>query len=340
MVSRVRLGRSTAAGALAVVVMVGAAWGSPALTMAAQREGRVVVYGTIDTERFSVIQKVFEGRYGVRAEYWRAAVTQVFDRALAEVRAGRVLHDVVILNGDLIHILKRQGAFAVYRSPGYEDFPASARDPDGVLSPPIRLVPISVLYNPRVVPAREAPRDLWDLLDARWRGRIVMPDPTLHTTTAVWLVNLRKVLGGRWRAFVEGLAAQQPALIDSFLTVPGKVIAGEYPVGIGLIAYVYVFGREGAPLDYVRLDPVLADVQYAAVQRAAPHPNAGRLFLDTLVSRASLLALAQAGDFVALPGVYPPIKDVEKLRIRIMEGLGEEELRRAREELGALFRRR
>jgi len=339
MVLRVKLRPSTAAGAL-VVLVAGAAWGSPALIVGAQREGRVVVYATIDKERFSVIQKVFEGRYGVRAEYWRAPPTQVFDRAATEVRAGRVLHDVVILNNDLIRILKRQGALAVYRSAAYEDFPAWARDPDGVLSPPIRLSAISVLYNPRMVPAQQAPRDLWDLLDPRWRGRIVMPDPTIHSTTAVWLVNLQKVLGTRWRAFLEGLAAQQPALIDSFLAVPGKVIAGEYPVGIGLITYVHVFGREGAPLDYVRLDPVLADVQYAAVQRAAPHPNAGRLFLDTLVSRASLLALAQAGDFVALPGVYPPIKDAEKLRLRIMEGLGEEGLRRAREELRALFRRR
>lgn len=300
----------------------------------------MVVYGTMDSERFSVIQKIFEGRYGVPVEYWRAAVTQVFDRVTAESRAGRVLHDVVILNGDLIQILKRQGMLARYTSPGYEAFPASARDRDGILSPPIRLVPISILYNPRLVPPAQVPRSLWDLLDPRWRGRIVMPDPTLHTTTALWLVNLRRVLGARWRNFLEGLAAQQPALLDSFLTVPGKVISGEQPLGIALIAYVHVFGKEGAPLDYVRLDPVLADVQYAAINRLSPHPNAGRLFLDTLASRAALLSLAQAGDFVALPGVYPPIKDVEKLRIVLMEGLGEQELRQAREELGAMFRRR
>jgi len=183
----------------------------------------------------------------VPVEYWRAAVTQVFDRVVAESRTGRVLHDVVILNGDLIQILKRQGVLARYVSPAYEAFPASVRDRDGILSPPIRLVPISILYNPRLVPPGQAPRTLWDLLDPLWRGRIVMPDPTLHTTTALWLMSLRGLLGPRWQNFLDGLAAQQPAMLDSFLTVPGKVIAGEYPLGIALIAYVYVFGKDGAP---------------------------------------------------------------------------------------------
>jgi len=62
--------------------------------------------------------------------------------------------------------------------------------------------------------------------------------------------------------------------------------------------------------------------------------------VDTLTSRAGLLALAQAGEFVLLPGVYPPIKDGDRLRVVVMEEPSEEEFQRARAEFAAVFRRR
>lgn len=77
--------------------------------------------------------------------------------------------------------------------------------------------------------------------------------------------------------------------------------------------------RDRAPLECVRMAPVLADVHYAALVKQSPHPQTRRLFLDSLPSRANLLALVQASDFAALPGVYPPIKNADKLQIVMME---------------------
>ena len=41
---------------------------------------------------------------------------------------------------------------------------------------------------------------------------------------------------------------------------------------------------KGAPVDWLRLEPVAAPIQVASLLKAAPHPNAGKLFLEFLTS--------------------------------------------------------
>jgi iron(III) transport system substrate-binding protein len=328
------------AGLVLLILSVPAAGQQSDLVAGAKREGRVVVYGSMESDIFEVIQKIFEGRHGIPVEYFRAASNRVMDRVLTEARAGRPLYDVVLTNRSPMLILKGEGLFGRYVSPSYETYPAATKDRDGILSPSYRVVVVSILYNTRLVKPEDAPKSLTDLLDPKWKGKIVMPDPNVHTTTAVWLSNLERVMGAQaYRPFVERLAAQV-VLAESFLPVAQKVIVGEYPLGISYVKYVHVFGQEGAPLDYVRINPVLAEAHHVAVGAKAPHPNAARLFVDTFTSRVGLLALARAGEFVLVPGVYPPIKDADKLRIVMMEDLDEAALKRFRDQVGAIFAKR
>ena len=293
----------------------------------------------MESDVFAVIQKIFEGQYGIPVDYFRASSNGVMDRVLTESRAGKPLYDAVLTNRSPMMILKTQGVFGRYVSPSYGSYPSATRDPDDVLSPSYRQVVVSILYNTRLVKAEDAPKSLADLLDPKWKGKIVMPDPNVHTTTAVWLANLESVMGAQYRPFVERLAGQV-TLAESFLPVVQKVIVGEFPLGITYVKYVYIFGNEGAPLDYVRLNPVLAEAHHVAISAKAPHPNAARLFVDVFTSRLGLLALAKAGEFVLVPGVYPSIKDAEKLRIVLMDDLSEQELKQFRDQVGSLFLKR
>ncbi len=339
---RLTSGLLTVLGCFLVVALVlaGSAVQAQAdLVGAAKKEGKVVVYGSMETDVFEVIQKIFEGKYGVQVEYWRAASNRVTDRVLTETRAGRPQFDVVLTNRSPMLIMKRAGVFTKYTSPSYDAFPENTRDRDGTLSPSYRVVVVSALFNTKMVKPEDAPKTLNDLLDPKWKGKVVMPDPTQHTTTAVWLANLQKVLGAQHRSFVERLAGQV-GLVESFIPSVQKVIVGEFPVGISYIKYVHIFGQEGAPLDYARLNPVLAEAHHVGLGAKAVHPNAAKLFIDTFTSRLGLLALARAGEFVLVPGVYPPIKDADKLRIQVMDDLDDQELKKFNEDFGRFFVKR
>src|SRR5215470_17133650 len=144
----------------------------------AKREGKLTIYGSPETEIMQAAQHAFEAKYGIKTEYWRASSTKVMDRVLTEVRTGRPLYDVVLTNATPMRILKQEGVFARYEPPSAARFPPKVQDPDGVLSPPYRIVVVGVLYNTRLVKAEEVPKSLQDLLDPKWKGKIVMPDPT------------------------------------------------------------------------------------------------------------------------------------------------------------------
>jgi len=150
---------------------------------AAKKEGKVIVYGTVVPQIMSVIQKGFEDKYGVKVEYWRADATKVVDRALMEWRTGRPGFDLVTSARGGVMLLKQENLFAKYVPVTLQSVPAKFRDKDGQLIP-WRVTPIGVLYNTELVKSEDVPKSLDDILNAKWQGKIALPDPSQHTSTA------------------------------------------------------------------------------------------------------------------------------------------------------------
>lgn len=307
------------------------------LVEAAKKEGKVVIYGSLESGIMDEVEKAFTKKYGIPIEYFRAASNKTLDRVLTEARAGRVMSDVVVTNRGPMLLLKNEKLFARYVSPQTENFPPELRDPDGMLSPIYRMVIVGILYNTKLVKPEEAPKSLDDLLTPRWQGKWVMPDPSRHFTTGVWLKNLDEIYGKDAMAFVKKMAEAKPILVESFIPSAQKVISGEAHAGITYLKYVYIFGKEGAPLDYVRLPKMLADGHQVGIQAKAPHPNAARLFQDFLISREGMQIMAKEGEFVTAKGMYPPIKDAEKIKAISMDELDRDEYKKWSAEMRKLF---
>jgi enoyl-CoA hydratase/carnithine racemase len=150
----------------------------------------------------------------------------LMDRVLSEYRAGKPLFDVVLTNDTPMQIMEKQGILAKYASPSAKDFSASAIDPK--LGPRYRNVIIGVVYNNSLVKPADAPKSLEDLLKSEFRGKVVMPDPTQHTTTAQWLASLHKLMGKeKAEKYVRDLAATHAVLVESLLPTAERVTTGE-----------------------------------------------------------------------------------------------------------------
>ena len=295
------------------------------LEEAAKQEGTVVVYGSIESETMDVAKKAFTQKYGVNVEYWRGASNKVMDRVLTEFHAGKPSFDVALTNHGPMQLLKKQGLFAKYLSPQNANFPATFKDPDNVLSPVYRLAVIGILYNTRLLKPEDVPKGLEDFLTPKWRGKWTIPDPTQHFTTGQWLRNLEKLYGPDWMSLVRKLADTKPIIVESFIPSAQKVISGEALAGISYVKYVQLYGKEGAPIDYVRLPKTLAEGHTAAIAAKAPHPNAAKLFESFLISRTGMEILARQGEFVTAKGIFPPIKDADKINAVMIDELSSEE---------------
>jgi len=276
---------------------------------AAKQEGKIIVYGAQVPQAMKGLHAGFEKKYGITVEYWRGSSTQVAERALSEFRAGRPGYDVVEGNRGVQLIMRNEGLFAKYIAPSSEKFPAQFREKDGMITP-WRALPISILYNTELVKAAEVPKTLDDLLSPKWTGKIGMPDPTRHTTTAQFLWNLSKFKGDKWLDYVKALAKQKPLLVESLAPVAPAIIKGEALVGITYIKYLKQYK---GPLGYVLMDKYLTDPNYMSLSAKTARPNAARLYIEYVCSAEGQKAAADEGEFPMLAGILPAIKDAEKV---------------------------
>jgi iron(III) transport system substrate-binding protein len=284
------------------------------LVDAAKKEGgKVVVYGSIENDTMDLISAAFRKKTGLDVDFWRSASTKVMDRVLGESRAGKPLYDVVLTITPPMEFMFKEGALGKYDSPAANAFPKDVIHPN--LGPQYRNSIIGVVYHAGIIKPAEAPKSLEDLLKPQFRGKVVMPDASQHTTTAQWLASLHKVLGGKEKAdkFIRDLAATKPLLVESLTPAGERITTGETPIGIAFLKNVVFYRQKGIPLDYVRLGKFMGDGNAVALGSKAPRPNAGKAFIDYFLGEEGLKIMAGIGEFVTRKGIYPPLPDADKI---------------------------
>ncbi|MBI2357449.1 MAG: extracellular solute-binding protein [Deltaproteobacteria bacterium] len=302
----------------------------------AKKEGKVVVYGSLETSTVNILKKAFKEKYGVDIDYFWGSSTKVTDRITTEFRAGRQLFDVTLNHRPLLKIMKKEGIVGTLSSPAFRFFPAEVMDPE--VGPAYRHVIIGILYNEAYIKAEQAPKSYEDILNPKWKGKFVMADPTRHTTTLQWLANFHKIMGKeKADKFIKGLGAQKPILVDSITPAAQKILTGEVPIGFTFTKYIVIYGKEGAKLDYVKVDKMLGDGQYMGMSSKPPHPNAAQLFIDFFLSEEGMKILADVGETVTRKGVYPALKDADKITFVEFDELDEKGFAEKRQEYRKIF---
>ncbi len=132
-------------------------------------------------------------------------------------------------------------------------------------------------------------------------------------------------------------ATGQPVLVDSITPAAQKILTGEVPIGFTFTKYVVIFGKEGAKLDYVKVDKMLGDGQYLGVSSKPPHPNAAQLFIDYFLSEEGMKILADVGETVTRKGVYPALKDAGKIKFQEFDDLDEKGFAEKTQEYRKIF---
>jgi len=266
----------------------------------AKREGQFTLY-TSHTW-FKTFVKEFEKKYPfVRATEWRNDSKNVIRKVIEEVKAGRVLADVVETTSDGLGVLKREGVFQEYFSPEARFYPneLKPRGKSGFFYLPNRETYNSLGFNTKSVPAANAPRSLKDLADPRWKGKMAI---TSTTTGARWLGN---VLESQGREFLDKLADQEISVQDMApAALINLVVSGEIPLSPTIFdANVTLAKQKGAPVEWRPLEPVVTTVGSAALLAKAANPHTALLFIDYLLSK-------EGQQLIMKGGLWSPREDV------------------------------
>ena len=300
--------------------------------------GKVIVYGSLEARPFDAVQAAFQKKTGLELEYWRGSGTRVVDRAVSEYQAGKARYDVLLIGTTPASFVVKQGMVAKYDSPSGKEFAKELVDP--ILGPNYRSVMIGVVYDKSAIKPADTPKSLEDILRPEFKGKISMPDPSQHLTTTQWLASLHKIVGKeRADKFVRTLGGMKPIFSESYVPAVERVVAGEALVAITQIIYAFTYGQRGAPVDYLRMGKMLGDGHYAVLSKKAPHPNAGKAFIDFILGDESMRILSKMGEFVNRKGIHPGLADADKIQFVPMQEFSINEYTEMQEEFQKMFAR-
>ena len=258
---------------------------SPALIDAARKEAAVAFYTAMELPVAETLAKVFEARYpGITVHIKRSGAERVFERIGKEEEIR--LHEVdVVCSTDAAHFVhwKRDALLAPYvPEDAARHLPSDQVDAEGMYATAFALLsPIG--YNTNLVKAEEAPKSFADLLDPRWKGKIVKAHPSYSGAILTATFELARELG--W-SFFEKLAGQQVVQVQSASVPPRKLAQGESALQAdGAEPNLLLLKEQGAPVEAVYATEGTPLVTApSAVFRSAPKPNAARLFQSFLFS--------------------------------------------------------
>jgi ABC-type Fe3+ transport system substrate-binding protein len=266
----------------------------------ARREGEVMLYSAmIVNQTLRPLAEAFSKRYPfIKLNYWRAESAGIFTKLSAEERAGRVAADVV--EGTGVGEAVVQAGFAQpYKTPAIEGIAPVYRDPKSLWTA-TRLSYFGVGYNTKLVPPDAVPKRYEDLLDPRWKGKIVWHAGS-SSGAPLFVTNLRLKWGDeRTRDYLKKLAEQKVVALTgtSARGLVDRVIAGEFAIALNIFAHHPLISHaKGAPSLSVLMDPVPTTVGTMIIPKGLPHPHAAMLLADFILSREGQAILADSEYF-------------------------------------------
>jgi ABC-type Fe3+ transport system substrate-binding protein len=299
---------------LSLTTVARAADSDPAMVEAARKEGTVVWYsGMIINQIVRPLVDAFEQKYpGIKVQYSRASGSDNALKIINESRARRPLADV--FDGSTAFIaLVDAGLIAPFRPAEADRYPADRKDPDGLWTAP-NVYYYTAAYNTKLVPAAEAPQTYDDLLDPKWKGKIAWTYDLTVGGPPGFIHNILTSKGQeKGMAYLRAFAKQQPVVIPAAQRVVlNKVISGEYPLALMTLSYhSTISAAQGAPVQWLKMPPMVMSVNTLSLLKTAPHPNAARLLIEFLLSRQAQEIMAANDYMPADPTVPVKVPDLQ-----------------------------
>jgi iron(III) transport system substrate-binding protein len=294
---------------------------TPQLIEAARKEGKVVWYTAIDLSVAEKIAGAFKEKFGdIELRVERTGAERVFQRIGQEYASN--VHAVDVANSsDAAHLLtwKRQDMLlpyvpedvAKYYKPEHRDIDGTYAGFRATLSP--------MAYNTKLVKAEDAPSNFKDLLDPKWKGKIVKAHPGYSGTILTATFEMVRDIG--WD-FYENLAKQNIMQVQSATDPPKKLSLGERSVMADGTEYnIFLLKESGQPVDAIYpTEGTPFIVGPNGIFKAAPNPNAAKLFQNYCFTPEAQQIIIEAGGLRSLharvkehPG-RKPLADIKLMK--------------------------
>ncbi|HSE93286.1 MAG TPA: ABC transporter substrate-binding protein [Methylomirabilota bacterium] len=281
-----------------ILVLLAAALLLGGVGRAAAAEEKLVIYTAYEENELKTFWEQFKKDLpdlAARASYIRGSTGPTMARLEAE-RANPQADVVWGVFNDYLTGAAKKGLLERYAAKESDRIAARFKHPDNLWQGVTLLTVAFATNQKRMAELKLSPPRTWsDLLDPKYKGHIVMSNPSTSGTAYLLLASHVKRLGED-KAF-EYYAAldKQLAQVTKSGGAPGRMAAsGETPIGIALAYEVEVARKQGARIDVIHpTDGVAWTFEGNALVKGAKHPQNARRFLDWAVSKSAMTSYAE-----------------------------------------------
>ena len=206
-----------------IIVLALPVWGQTAreakLIEDAKKEGALVWYTAMAIDTAKPLVDAFEKKFPfIKVTYIRVGTAQMINRVTTETLAGKWDFDAVTVLG--MDALVKRNIFAPYNSPEREAYEDDFKDPKGLWTG-VYHNHVVMAYNTKLISAADAPKDYADLLDPKWKRRIIM-DERDYTWYGTLVTFWGREKAGR---YMRQLAQQEPQFRTGHALIAQYVVA-------------------------------------------------------------------------------------------------------------------
>lgn len=266
----------------------------------AKKEGKVVIYTTAGSESRGELTKAFKTKYGLDAEFVVGTGLELAQKLIAESTAGQLSGDIYMAGTTTpITLLKPKGMFdpikpklllpEVTNEKNWYKGQIYAIDKERQYGIPIALYPKKMSAKNTEMVTRDEVKSYADFLNPKWKGKIVMGDPTVNGAAARTAALVGSMFIG-WDYWRQLIAKQDLVFTRDMRLATEWVARGKYAILIGVQPDPVVeFKKAGAPVklieDYKEGLDLGAGASALFVMKGAPHPNATKVFVNWVFSK-------------------------------------------------------
>ena len=304
---------------LSVFALTPALAADPVNLEAAKKEGRVVWYTSTPIEQAQAIAKMFEADTGIKVELFRSGGSAILRRFLQETSAGRFAVDVMTHSDPAAAAaLTKKGLFVPFKPENFDKIPDAAKDANGHYIAQ-RLNIMTIYMRTDLVKPEDRPKTWSDLLDTKYKGRLVMTDPSF---TSLQLTVVGSISKERGWGFYEKLRANNIMIVPGNQQVSAAIKSGERHLAVGALdSYAAADRRSGHQITTVfPSEGTYVIPSPTAVIKGSPNPNAAKLFAQYMIGDKAQKLFPATGGYSARididpPAGSPPVKDIKLLNV-------------------------
>jgi iron(III) transport system substrate-binding protein len=303
----------------------------------AKAEGAVVTMSSLFQDKTArALEEGFRKRYGLGPDFKytniRKGTGPTVSTARQEIKAGRITFDAIMVAGaGFFHGAAKQGAFEKLDSGQWKYHEKNAKKSNALFEYPWFVVGSAYTFQPiwnAACPGMEnvSINSYADILKPEFKGKTIASDVTKSTSYSTTTLALEQA-GFDIHAMWKKLKAQDPLV--AFRTEPKMqmVINCERPIDM--------WNLVGRAFQAIEKEPSLAKKlrwgtykegqvllnRQLAVMKGAPHPNAGKLFVEFLLSEdgVNIMTEREASAVISYREGYKPPESVKQYMIDLSE---------------------